>query len=296
MEQAAESINRQVLDMLLVLRDEQFRPKAWLRFFALSWKLARETANQYPGLKRSWLRTSLFLSLLALMILFLVFFFEGPETGFRLLPVFIFCVGWQISDLHWHLGLNHASTSNKLFSFVGVANTLTLIRGVGASFLLARLASGLTTSNALMLPAFLCAIATDILDGQIARLTKTQSKLGQILDGEADLFLWLAVTLILVQHAMLPLWFILVVLFRFFLPLIAALTSYFALARPVRFGSTRVGKYAGIAQGLYYCVLLAPPPLAMFSHYLNAPLLLLTIMLLVIAPLAQFWANLRSEQ
>lgn len=295
MEQAAESINRQVLDMLMVLRDERYRPKAWLLFFASSWKLACETASQHPHLKRSWLHTSLFLGMLALMTLLLVFFFEGPETGFRLLPVFVFCVGWQINDLYWHLGLNHPRYSNRLFSSVGVANTLTLMRGVGASFLLARLASGLATSHALVLSVFLCAIASDILDGQIARLTRTQSKLGQLLDGEADLFLWLAITLILTQQAILPFWFISIVLFRFLLPLIATLISYFALARPVRFGSTRLGKYAGIVQCLYYCVLLASPSLALLTHFLNAPLLLLTVILLVIAPLAQFWANLRSE-
>jgi phosphatidylglycerophosphate synthase len=296
MRQAAESINQQVLDMLMVLRDEQFRPKAWLSFFVFSWKMARQTANQHPPLKRSWLHTSIFLILLALMILLLVFSFEGPETGIRLLPVFIFCVGWQICDLYWHLGLNHPLFSNRLFLSVGVANTLTLIRGVGASFLLARLASGLATSTALVLPVFLCAIASDILDGQIARSTKTQSKLGQILDGEADLFLFLAITLILVQHAMLPSWFILVVLFRFFLPMIAAIISYFALTRPVRFGSTRIGKYAGIVQSLYYCVLLAPPPFTILGRSLNVPLMVLTFMLLVVAPFAQFWANLRSEQ
>src|SRR6266581_4263228 len=112
---------------------------------------------------------------------------------------------------------------------------------------------------------FLGGIMTDILDGQVARYTQTQSKLGQIGDGEADFFLYLAIAIILIQNGALPLWLGLIMLLRFCIPLLAALVSYFLFAQPVRFGSTRWGKLAGLAQCIYLLVLLAPPQLSYFK-------------------------------
>ncbi|HBE29425.1 MAG TPA: hypothetical protein DDW25_11110, partial [Ktedonobacter sp.] len=139
-------------------------------------------------------------------------------------------------------------------------------------------------------------VVTDILDGQVARITRTQSKLGQIGDGEADFCLYLALAIILIQNTVLPLWLGLVMLLRFCIPLIAALASYFLFAHPVRFGSTVWGKYAGLAQCLYFLVLLAPPRLAPIVQVVNLPLLVATLILLVIAPLAQIVENVRISR
>jgi len=76
-----------------------------------------------------------------------------------------------------------------------------------------------------------------MLDGQIARRTKTQSKLGQIADSEADFCLYLAITFILIQNNVLPYWLGVVMLLRFLVPLLAALASYFLFAQPVRFAA-----------------------------------------------------------
>ena len=77
------------------------------------------------------------------------------------------------------------------------------------------------------------------------------------------------------------------------LPLLAALASYFVFAQPVRFGSTRIGKYAGLAQSLYFLVLLIPAQFTPITQFVRLPLLLVTLVLLVIAPLAQIAANRR---
>lgn len=294
MSQSLESENRFVVDLLTTLREERFSPLGWWRFLWRSWEMSCKTANDNPGLKRSWALVTILVSILAFAILLATFFFEGPGRTLYILPGFLFCVVWQQSDLFWHLGLNRQS--GRLLSSVGIANTLTWLRGVGASYLLARIVGGVGTPSWLALIVFLVGVVTDILDGQVARITRTQSKLGQIGDGEADFCLYLALSIILIQNTVLPLWLGLVMLLRFCVPLIAALASYFLFAHPVRFGSTVWGKYAGLAQCLYFLVLLAPPRLAPIVQAVNLPLLVATLILLVIAPLAQIVENVRLSR
>lgn len=291
MKHIVENENQFVVDLLTTLRNEKFSPLGWWRFLARSWVMSCQTARTNPSLKRSWVGITLFIALLALVILATDAIFEGWSSGLRLFPGFVFCVAWQQSDLFWHLGLNRQTQTRQVLPTVGLANTYTWIRGLGASFLLGRLVGGLPTPSLLALLVFLIGIATDILDGQVARRTGTQSKLGQIGDGEADFCLYLAITIILIQNAVLPLWLGLVMLLRFCIPLLAALGSYFLLAHPIRFGSTIWGKYAGLAQCLYFLVLLAPPQLAFITHPANLPLLVVTLILLIAAPIAQLLAN-----
>ncbi len=282
-----------VVDLLTTLRYEKFSPMAWARFLARSWEMSRHTANANPRLKHSWERVSFVFCVLALALLAASFGLEGPAIALRLLPGFLFCVTWQISDIYWHLGLNRQQQTGVLLPVVGVANFCTQLRGLAASYLLGRLLGGVSTPIIAILLFFLCGIITDILDGQIARRTHTQSKLGQITDGEADFCLYLAVTLMLIQSSILPVWIGVLMLARFLLPLLAALASYFIRAQPVRFGSTVWGKYAGLAQCLYFLVLLAPTQLDIITRLINLPLLLVTLLLMVAAPTAQIMANVR---
>lgn len=284
-----------VVDLLTTLRQDGFSVRAWWNFFQRSWLMSCQTANGNLSLKRSWLRVTYLVAVLALVILISNSLLAGFSDTVRVLPGFVFCVAWQQSDLFWHLGLNRATRSGQLLPYIGVANTLTWLRGLGASYLLGRLIGGLMIPSGLALAVFLCGIATDILDGQIARRTKTQSKLGQIADGEADFCLYLALTIILLQNGVLPLWVGCVMLLRFVIPLVAAVVSYMAFAHPVHFGSTLWGKYAGLAQCFYFLLLLAPVPLSTITHVLNAPLLAVTICLLVVAPIAQLVVNVRTR-
>lgn len=147
-------------------------------------------------------------------------------------------------------------------------------------------------SPGVALTILLCGIVTDILDGQIARRTATQSKLGQIADAETDFCLSLALTIILLRNGELSPWVGLVIVLRFIIPLVATLLSYLAFASPVRFGSTMWGKYAGLAQCAYFFVLLTPAPLSPLVLLLKTPLLVVLICLLVIAPAAQIVVNI----
>jgi CDP-diacylglycerol--glycerol-3-phosphate 3-phosphatidyltransferase len=188
--------------------------------------------------------------------------------------------------------LNRQSRTGILLPVIGFATSLTLLRGLGASYLLGRFVGGISTPSWLALLVFLSGTMTDILDGQIARRTQTQSKLGQIADGEADFCLYLALTLSLIQNNVLPFWFGIVVFLRFLIPLLAALASYFLFAHPVRFGSTTWGKYAGLAQCLYFLVLLAPSQAVFLTRFLNFPLLGAILILLIVAPIAQVVVNM----
>lgn len=282
-----------VVDLLTTLRAEKYSPRAWWSFLARSWQMSCRTAREHPRLARSWRRVTLLNSGLALAALLLSFSLEGPTSAWHLLPGFLFCAAWQQSDLFWHLGLNRRSSDGEMLPTIGLATMLTSWRGLCASYLLGRLLGGVNTPSMLALNVFLIGVATDILDGQFARRTRIQSKLGGLADGETDFFLYLALALILVQNGLLPLWLGLLMLLRFLLPLLAALVSYFILARQVRFGSTIVGKWAGLAQCLYFLLLLAPSALASHIRPLQFPLLIATIVLLALAPLAQIVVNVR---
>jgi phosphatidylglycerophosphate synthase len=294
--QTTDSENQFVVDILTDLRNEKFSFLAWMHFLGSSWKQSRATARANPALKRSWIQTTILICAFVLAILVVNFIAEGSVATLRLMPGFLFFVGWQQCDLYWHLGLNRQSRTGKLLHVIGAATTLTLLRGLGASYLLGRFIGGIYTPCWLLLLVFLCGIITDIIDGQIARRTQTQTKYGQIADGVADFCLYLAIACILTHEGILSPWFGLFVLLRFTIPLFAALASYFLLVRPVRFGSTVWGKAAGLALCFYFLVLLAPNQLIFLTRFLNRPLSIVTLLLLVIAPLAQIARSIRDSK
>ena len=294
MKHSIDSENQFVVDLLTTLRNEKFSPPGWGRFLWRSWQMSCQTADNNPTLKRSWMWVTIWIGMLTILMLVSNAHFEGISPTLRLLPGFLGCVLWQQSDLFWHLGLNRHAKTGILLPTVGFANTCTWLSGLGAAYLLGRLVGGLATPSDLALLVFLYGSATDILDGQIARRTETQSKLGQIGDAEADFCLYLAITIILLQNAVLPLWLGVVMLLRFAVPLLAALASYFLFAHLVRFGSTIWGKYAGLAQCLYFLVLLTPPQFIPIAHFINFPLLIVTLFLLIAAPTAQIVQNVKA--
>ena len=285
--------NRFIVDLLTTLQKDHFSLAAWWRFLVHSWNMSFLTAKNAPALTRSWFRVTTLMVAFVLSTCLTVSIFEGPFVPVHVLPGFIFCILWQQSDMFWHLGLNKNIHTGKLLPSIGIANVLTGLRGLGASFLLGRLLGGVTTPIWLALTVFLFGIVTDILDGQVARWTHTQSKLGQIIDGETDFCLYLALSIILMQDGVLSVWVGFILILRFFVPLIAALGSYFLFAHPVRFGSTLWGKLAGLTQCLYFFVLLAPPQLVFVTYIASLPLLVATLFFTIAAPIAQILVNVR---
>ena len=124
-----------VVNLLTTLRDEKFSVRAWVRFLARSWEMSCSTARTHPTLKRSWQHVIMLTGIVTLAILVASYFIEGATTALYLFPGLVFFVAWQQSDLFWHLGLNRHVRTGQLFPVVGVANTLTQLRGLGAAFL-----------------------------------------------------------------------------------------------------------------------------------------------------------------
>src|SRR5579885_834692 len=155
MEQATNDDQQFVVDLLTTLRAEHFSPSGWWHFLARSWQMANATARTNPQLKRSWLRVTLLTTLLVSCLVTLVIAFEGTDAVWHLLPGLLFCVAWQQSDLYWHLGLNRHVKTGVLLQKIGLANTLTELRGLAASFLFSRLIGGLATPSWLLLSMLL---------------------------------------------------------------------------------------------------------------------------------------------
>ena len=291
MQQSISDNSQQVVELLTTLRQQRFSPPAWWHFLKRCWDMSCATANANLALNRSWLYDTILMTILTVCILMITCIFEGPEIMVRLLPGFLFCMLWQQSDLFWHLGLHYHPQTRQLFQSVGMANILTGMRGMSASFLIGRLTGGVSTPSSLVLFLLLIGVVTDVLDGQVARYTKTQSKLGQIIDSETDFCFYTALTMILVQSGMLPLWFAVTIVLRFLLPFLATVVCYFIFARSILFGSTLWGKYAGIALCMSFFFVLIPPQFTPITHIYALPLLIITTALLIIAPSIQIIKN-----
>jgi phosphatidylglycerophosphate synthase len=284
-----------VIELLATLRAKHFSAGAWRQFFSGSWAMSRTVAQNNPRLTRSWSHLTVLLCMFALFILAAISASEGLPSVLHMLPGLLVCLAWQQSDFFWHLGLNRDPQTGELRQRLGIANILTALRGLLASVLIARLVAGLSTSAHFALAIFTVGILSDILDGELARRTNTRSRLGQIMDGEVDATLYLALAFVLVQNGRMSGWVIVILLLRYLVPVLGALGSYILFARPVRFGSTLVGKYAGILQSLYFFALLLPHNRLFLTQVIATPLLVLTLVLLAAAVCMQIIMNVRRS-
>ncbi len=284
--------SRFVITLLTDLQRRRYRPAAWWHFFADSWRQSRATAQAYPRLRCSWTHVSLLIAALAVAGSSVIWLLEGQSTALRLLPGLLICLVLQQSDVYVHLGLNWRPSDGLFREQIGLPTTLTLARGVMANLLLAHLLSGVTPLPTVTLGVFLIGSVTDIADGQIARHTRWQTRLGGYLDSEADLYLSSSVSLVALLAGLLPGWVAAIMLLRFAIPVIGALLSYFVAIRQVDLTHTFLGRSAGVAQAALLITILAPPALAPVSERIYFPLLLLTLALLVLAPVIEIGSNI----
>ncbi len=283
--------NEFVLVLLADLQQGRYTPRAWWRFFADSWRKSWRTAQAHPALVRSWARVTLCLALLGLALWGVTWLAEGQQVALRVLPLLVLCLLIQQSDVFVHLGLNRAPNGH-LRERLGLPTALTLARGVLAGALVAHLLRGLVPLPALTLGLYLPGIATDLLDGPLARRAGWLTRLGGYLDGEADVSLSSSVTLCAWLAGRLPGWFVAAMLLRF-APLIAGgLVSYFVVIRQVDFRHTIWGRLAGTGQAL--CLMIALLPAASGLAPLLPPMLIGTLVLAVLAPLMDICKHLHA--
>jgi cardiolipin synthase len=210
---------------------------------------------------------------------------EGQQTALRLLPALPIFIVLQQGDVYVHLGLNWRSSDGFFREQLGLPTTLTLARGVMANILLAHLLGGVVPLPAITLGILLIGSATDIADGRIARLSGWQTRLGGYLDSEADLYLSTSTSLSAMLAGLLPAWVTAMMLLRFVIPVMGAMFSYFVAIRQVNLTHTALGRSAGIAQALLLIIVLAPNALAPVRLLIYLPLLLVTLALLMLAPI-----------
>jgi phosphatidylglycerophosphate synthase len=286
--------NEFVVALLTDLQRRHYSPAAWWRFLADSWCKSRATAQEHSMLSRSWVSASLVVVVLAACSFSAAWLFEGGSIALRVLPALVLGLILQQGDVYIHLGLNWRPADGFFREHLGIPTLLTLARGVMANLLLAHLLSGSIPLPSVVLGIYLIGIATDIADGQIARCTNWQTRLGGNLDGEADLFLSSATILCTLFSGVLPAWVAVIMLLRFAVPLVGALLSYFVAIRQIDFTHTLWGKVAGAAQAALLIALLAPKVFARMALPLYPPLLLLTLALLVAAPIVEIRKNVAS--
>ncbi len=276
--------NEFVMALLSDLQRSHYTPLAWWHFLAASWRKSWATSQEYPTLTRSWIRISGFISGLTVASWGTIWLIEGMQTALHILPALLICLLLQQGDVYVHLGLNRHPADGRVRERLGLPTTLTLARGVMANLLLGHLLSAYLPPASLALGVYLIGIATDIIDGQIARRTGWQTCLGGNLDGEADFFLSTSTILCALLLGRLPVWLALAMLLRFIIPLIGAFFSYFVVIRQVDFSHTTWGRSAGIAQAICLGIALAPEDLAHLFAPITLPLMVVTLALLILAP------------
>lgn len=284
--------NQFVITLLTDLQRQHYSPAAWRRFFADSWRQSRATARAHPQLCRSWAHVSLLIAALAAGGFSIIWLLEGQHTALRLFPALLICLALQQSDVYVHLGLNWRPSDGLFRERLGLPTTLTLARGIIANLLLAHLLSGVIPPTHLTLGVLLIGSATDAADGQIARRTGWQTRLGGYLDSVADLYLSVSTSLSAMLAGFLPAWVTTIILLRFALPVLGAVLSYFVAIRQVNLMHTALGRSAGIAQTLLLIVILLPNTLAPVRSLIYLPLLVLTLALVILTPLLEISRNL----
>lgn len=122
----------------------------------------------------------------------------------------------QMVVLWWALQFNHRPDQVDLFATIGVANGMTLARGLLACLLAGFLFGPRPEGNLAWVPAilYMAERLIDFFDGFVARYTRRETKLGGILDIEFDgLGILIAVGLG-IQYGRLPVWYLLLGLGR----------------------------------------------------------------------------------
>lgn len=139
---------------------------------------------------------------------------EGAVTGVRWLVGGL--VGWAfvLWQCHTRLHLNVSTIDNRLFTRLGMANRITLLRGllIGATAGFLAILPLQASTGLLYLPAVLYTVAAalDGLDGYLARRQQQTTRLGAELDTVLDAFGLLIAPLVAVFTGKLPVIYLLV--------------------------------------------------------------------------------------
>jgi CDP-diacylglycerol--glycerol-3-phosphate 3-phosphatidyltransferase len=114
------------------------------------------------------------------------------------------------------LPFNYSKESNRLVEWLGLANWLTLTRGMLVTLLAGFIFAPMPWGWMAWIPAVLYGMerVVDLLDGYVARITHRESRLGAILDMEFDGLGILIASAVAIQYGKIPAWYLLLGLAR----------------------------------------------------------------------------------
>lgn len=168
------------------------------------------------GLRRQWVYVALLYSAVLTTAYWTMFQAWAAPDAMRWLALASATMAVQMVVLWWALRFNHHPGGALLFPDLGLANGMTLTRGLLACLLAGFLFGPAPQGWLAWAPAvlYMTERVIDFFDGFVARYTRRETKLGTILDMEFDgLGILIAVGLA-IQYGHLPAWYLLLGLGR----------------------------------------------------------------------------------
>ena len=136
---------------------------------------------------------------------------------------------------------------------LGMANRLTTIRFVCVAPLVVLVVYGEFIAA---LVVYIACLATDILDGTVARTRHQRTEFGTIMDPLADIASTAGLYGSFLAQELVPPWVFAVLIVRY-LSLFAGSAALFVAVGPLRYRATRIGKIVGVLQGAAGIMILA---------------------------------------
>lgn len=241
----------------------RYRSRAWRRFFARAFERSRSNLSASPYRVRTfafWAFGGAIVGVGLLLLRWLHPQMSTPPTGHA-----VAWAGWYALTATWgvfHLGLADAGDPGS--PRLGVPNGLSFVR-LGLAPIVVAISPTGPISAPDPIPATLVAVlvASDVLDGQLARALGEVSRLGRMLDPLADVVSLTAISIALFRVDVVPLPLLCLVLFRFPGGFVIALVLYLVKG-PFRIRPTLLGRITVVL--LYGAFLLS-----FIAHYRLIP-------------------------
>lgn len=192
------------------LKVARFGPRAWLRFVVACFVRSAQDAMRLPRARREALLVS--------------------ATGFAGWGLLLFVTPAAVWGLGWwtfvavmlltHLGMLDQDEDSRLG--LGLPNLLSLVRAWLLPVLIPAAGSAIAFAGVLV-----AALATDGLDGRIARRSGRETRLGKQLDHATDYVIGGLAAVLAADQGWLPVWVATLIVLRFALPVLFLLGSYF---------------------------------------------------------------------
>ena len=236
---APSEFTRELIDELA---HDRFRFSAWRRFLSRSWQRSLEDIHASPALTPSFLWSAAAIAFPGLVISLLSWRYQSNAVAIRSLsmwlPWYLLAVGFVLT----HLGMSDDGAGRRIDHF-HAPNQLSFMRLALAPLVLspglALPVHGFSGPVFAVFAAFLA--LTDVLDGWIARHTRTGTRLGQMLDYLGDLAFLTFLSVGLYLAAAIPASLLWLLILRYPVTLVGAMVLYFTRG-PAQLGPTTIGR------------------------------------------------------